>query len=94
MFRWYHRLNGHEFEKCLGDGEGQESLACCSPGGHKELDITEQLNNNNIFHGRQFFHELRCKCGDDFGVTGMQQDSFSYENLMPPLMGQEAELRW
>ena len=94
MFRWYHRLNGHEFEKCLGDGEGQESLACCSPWGHKELDITEQLNNNNTFHGRQFFHELRCKCGDDFGVTGMQQDSFSYENLMPPLMGQEAELRW
>ena len=72
----------------------RETLACCSPWGHKELDITEQLNNNNTFHGRQFFHELRCKCGDDFGVTGMQQDSFSYENLMPPLMGQEAELRW
>ena len=45
MFRWYHRLNGHEFEKCLGDGEGQESLACCSPRGRKELNMTEQLNN-------------------------------------------------
>ena len=40
------RLNGHEFEQALGDGEGQGSLACCSPWGHKELDMTEQLNNN------------------------------------------------
>ena len=36
---------GHEFEQTLGDGEIQGSLACCSPRGHKELDITEQLNN-------------------------------------------------
>ena len=33
----------------LGDGEGQGSLACCSPWGHKELDMTEQLNNSNWF---------------------------------------------
>ena len=37
---WYHRLNGREFEETLGDGEGQEILACCSPWGHKELDVT------------------------------------------------------
>ena len=37
----------HEFEQALGDGEGQGSLACCSPWGHKELDMTEQLNKNN-----------------------------------------------
>ena len=36
---------GHEFEQTLGDGEIQGSLACCSPRGHKELDITEQLSN-------------------------------------------------
>ena len=30
-----HWLNGHEFEQALGDGEGQGSLACCSPWGHK-----------------------------------------------------------
>ena len=30
-----------------GDGEGQGSLACCSPGGHKESDTTEQLNSNH-----------------------------------------------
>ena len=44
---WHHRLNGHEFEQTPGDGEGQGSLACCSPWGLKESDTTEQLNNNN-----------------------------------------------
>ena len=42
---WHHWLNGHEFEQVLGDGDGQRSLACCSPWGHKESDTTEQLNN-------------------------------------------------
>ena len=44
---WHHQLNGHEFEQALGDEEGQGGLACYSPWGHKELDITELLNNNN-----------------------------------------------
>ena len=43
---WHHGLNGHEFEQTLGDSEGQGSLACCSPRGHKELNVTEQLNSN------------------------------------------------
>ena len=34
------RLNGQEFEQTPGDSEGQRSLACCSPGGHKEVDRT------------------------------------------------------
>ena len=41
MVGWHHQLNGHEFEQVLGDGEGQGSLACCSPRGHKESDETE-----------------------------------------------------
>ena len=45
---WYHQLNGHEFEQALGDGEGQGRLACCSPWGHKESDMTEQLNINVV----------------------------------------------
>ena len=49
MIGWHHRLNEHEFEQALGDREGQGSLACCSPWGHKEPDITERLNNNNMF---------------------------------------------
>ena len=47
MIGGHHQLNGHEFEQALRDGEGQGSLTCCSPWGHKELDTTEQLNNNN-----------------------------------------------
>ena len=47
MVRWYHPLNGNEFEQTPGDSEGQQgSLVCCSPGDHKELDMTERLNNN------------------------------------------------
>ena len=42
----HHQLSGHdEFEQTPGDGEGQGSLVCCSPWGHKESDTTEPLNN-------------------------------------------------
>ena len=46
VFVWgcHHWLNGHEAEQTSGDGEGQGSLACCSPWGCKELDTTEWLN--------------------------------------------------
>ena len=47
MVWWHHWLNGHEFEQAPGDGEGQGSLACCSPWGCKESDMTERLKNNN-----------------------------------------------
>ena len=47
MVGWHHQLNGHEFEQSPGDGEGQRNLMYCLPWGHKELDTTEQLNNNN-----------------------------------------------
>ena len=45
---WHHQLNEHEFEQTPGDSKRQENLACCSTWGCKELDMTEQLNNNNI----------------------------------------------
>ena len=41
MVGLYHRLNGHEFEQTPGVGNGQGSLACCTPWGHKEMDVTE-----------------------------------------------------
>ena len=44
MVGWHHQLNGHEFEQVLGVGDEQESLACWSPWGLKESDMTEQLN--------------------------------------------------
>ena len=40
MVGGYHRLDGHEFEQALEVGDGQGSLACCSPWGFKELDTT------------------------------------------------------
>ena len=46
MFGWHHQLNGYEFEQVLGVGDGQGSLAGCSPWGRKESDMTEQLNWN------------------------------------------------
>ena len=44
MVGWHHQLNGHEFEQAPRVGDGQESLECCSSQGHKESDMTEQLN--------------------------------------------------
>ena len=43
MVGWPHRLNGHEFQQAPGDGEGQGSLVCYIPWGHKVSDMTEQL---------------------------------------------------
>ena len=44
MVGWHLQLDGHEFEQAQGVGDGEGSLASCSPRGHKELDMTEQLN--------------------------------------------------
>ena len=56
MVGWHHWLNGHEFEQTQGDGEGQGSLACCSPSSHKESDRTEWLNNKNKWTQGFKFH--------------------------------------
>ena len=48
MVGWHHRLNGREFEQTMGDSEEQGSLTSCSPWGHTELDMTQQLNNNDF----------------------------------------------
>ena len=45
MVGWHHRVNAHELEQFPRDGEGQGSLACCSPWSCKELDTTYQVNN-------------------------------------------------
>ena len=46
MVRQHCKFNGYESEQTLGDNEGQGSLVCCSPWGHKESDMTERLNND------------------------------------------------
>ena len=50
---WHHWLDGHEFEQALGDGEGQRSLMCCRPQGHKELDTPEQLSHNRELNNQE-----------------------------------------
>ena len=57
MVGWHHRLYGHEFEQVPGVGDGQGSLACCSPWGRKESDMTEQLNWTEKY--RPFFFFFR-----------------------------------
>ena len=47
MVGWHHQLHGYESEQAAGNGEGQGSLVCCSPQGHKESDTTKRLNNKN-----------------------------------------------
>ena len=61
MVGWHHRLNRHEFEQALGNGEGQGSLACYSPCSRKEIDVTEQLNSNKGFSSSfSHFHLFLC----------------------------------
>ena len=62
MIGWHHQLNGHEFEQALGVGDGQGSLACRSPWGHKDLDMTEWLNWPMAY----FKCPLRNKVGDEY----------------------------
>ena len=55
IVEWHHRPDGHEFERVSGIGDGQESLVCCSPWGHQELDTTEWLNWTEARKIRQLF---------------------------------------
>ena len=49
MVGWHLRLNGHEFEQALGDGEGQGSLACCSPRDHKETWLSDWTTTIHLY---------------------------------------------
>ena len=53
-----HWFNGPEFEQTHGDSEGQGSLACCSPWGLKELDMTEWQNNKNNALKKKWLHYM------------------------------------
>ena len=55
MVGWHHRLNGHAFEQTLGVGEGQGSLACCSPWGHKSWTWLSGWITTGRWHRTIFF---------------------------------------
>ena len=50
LARQYHQFNGDKFQQIPADSEGQGSLVCCSPWGHKESDMTQRLNDNKDMH--------------------------------------------
>ena len=63
MVGWYHQLNGREFEQAPGVGDGQGSLVCCSPRGHKDYDTTSWLNwNDTEFSITPFSISSICCC--------------------------------
>ena len=59
MVGWHQWSNGNEFGQDLGDGEGQGILACYSPWGYKELDMTEQMNNTCVLSHHYTNHMKR-----------------------------------
>ena len=71
------QFNGHEFEQFPGDGEGQGSLACCSPWGFKESDTTEQLNNKTLDDLQKTFKKCTGKWYFElFSVKGVVQITY------------------
>ena len=62
MVGWHHQLDGHDFEQAPGVGNGRESLACCSPRFHKELDKTERLNGLKLLAYSQSLTDREKAC--------------------------------
>ena len=58
MVGWHHWLSGHEPGQTPRGGEGQGSLACCSPWGHKGSDTTERLNTTTLLSFRLGLHSM------------------------------------
>ena len=56
--KWLDRINGHEFEQTQGNNERQDS---CSSWGHKESDMTYQLNNITFHQITKLIHQLPYK---------------------------------
>ena len=61
MVAWHHQLSGDEFEQAPGDGEGQGSLASCSPWSGKESDMTEQPNKCDCQYARGLLENLEVR---------------------------------
>ena len=82
MVGWHHWLSGHEFDWTLGASEGQGSLGCRSPWGHKESDTTEWLNRNTQFHRVRLWDWL-CSVVLAQILSGGQGAGLGPSNLLP-----------
>ena len=82
ILRWHYRLNGHEFEQALGDGEEQGNLACCNAWGRRELDTTERLNNNSEIHTYTYMW-----CYVFLSFQQFHYDTYRHEFLGLPFWG-------
>ena len=72
MVRYHPQLNKHEFEQTSGASEGLGSLACCSPWGHKESDMTEQLNNSSEIETRPEQNLQSCSIYNPDSISHLQ----------------------
>ena len=77
---WHHQLDEHEFEQASGVGEGQGSLAFCSPWGHKGSNMTEQLNWYMV---KKQFSLLMNMSSKFISKISTNQIYHSQESLMP-----------
>ena len=62
--RWHHGLSGHELEWTLGYGEGQRSLACCSPWGHKNqtlVSVDQQQYSTEYVYVPRLLYPFICQ---------------------------------
>ena len=93
MIGWHHWLNGHEFEQALGVGDGQGSLAYCSPGSCKESDTTEWLDWTDS--RAQPFCILRCRRTLQSALPPTIPDNEGRrKNLQNALMAEFNNLSW
>ena len=92
---WHHQLDGHESEQAPGVGYGQGSLACCSPWGHKELDMTERLNWTELnwkllgFLCGSAVKESACNAGDLGSIPGLGRSPGEGKGCPPQYSGLE-----
>ena len=77
MVGWHHQLDAHEFEQALGVGNGQGSLACRSPWGRKELDMTEWLSwtEQRVGHDWADVTHSQSKCQEKIQISHWIQSS-------------------
>ena len=75
---WMASLNGHEFEQFPGDSEGQGDLACYSPWGHTESDMSEHLNNNSNIYSQLYPNKTGGKKIQKIKTCGSQNTNINF----------------